>query len=264
MKIMIISCPNCNTKFKVKDELITPGKTKLKCSKCSHIFLYEDEKEEEKKELEPTADNVDTKDTSQQTKIKMSLEEKVIKGKWSSKILLIVIPITIVAGVLSLFLLTDLKSKIPYISTKNEIKQRPQNATNNIDAVKYISLEDIKQYMVENDKIGKILVIEGKAVNNFNKPKELIKIEATLFDDKGNVVEKKSLLCGNKVSLFQLQSWSMEQLEKELNSKVGVLMNNTKIPPGGSVDFMVLFYNPPQNVHEYGVKVIEALDVEKK
>lgn len=37
---MIISCPKCNTKYKVKDELLNPEGTKLKCSKCEHIFIF--------------------------------------------------------------------------------------------------------------------------------------------------------------------------------------------------------------------------------
>lgn len=250
---MIISCPNCKTKFKVKDELVTPGKTKLKCSKCNHIFLFEEDKKE-------------SKEASQKEKIEISLEDKPLKKSFKTKRLLyIILPLFLIIGAAILLMFTDLKSKIPFLTSPSKIKQKSeQNATLPLDVVKEISLEELKQYTVENDKIGKILVIEGKAVNNFNVPKELIKIEATLYDNKGNVIEKKSILCGNKVSLFQLQSWNKEQLEKELNSKVGVLMKNTNIQPGGSVEFMILFYNPPQNVYEYGVKVIEAMDVKNK
>ncbi len=41
-------------------------------------------------------------------------------------------------------------------------------------------------------------------------------------------------------------------------------MKNTNLQPGMGVDFMILFYNPPENVSEYGLEVVQALDVEQK
>lgn len=35
---MVISCPNCSTKFKIADEKILPGGIKVRCSKCQNIF----------------------------------------------------------------------------------------------------------------------------------------------------------------------------------------------------------------------------------
>ena len=35
---MIINCPECSTGFKLPDERITPKGTKLKCSRCDHVF----------------------------------------------------------------------------------------------------------------------------------------------------------------------------------------------------------------------------------
>ncbi len=263
---MIISCPNCNTKFKIKDDLVTPGKTKLKCSKCNHIFIYKEEKEKQEEKKPENEHKVKSTSQSKEEKIQISLEEKPLEKSFKNRRLFVIIIISLIfiVAVAVLFMFTDIKSKI-FSSSSHKIKLKSeQNATSQIDAIKDISLENLKQYFIENDKIGKLLVIEGDAVNNFNVPKELIKVEATLYDDKGNVIEKKSILCGNRVSLFQLQSWSKEQLEKELNSKVGILMNNTNIQPGGSVHFMIVFYNPKENVYEYGVRVIEAMDVKEK
>lgn len=35
---MIIRCPECSTGFKLPDERVTPEGTKLKCSRCEHVF----------------------------------------------------------------------------------------------------------------------------------------------------------------------------------------------------------------------------------
>ena len=145
-----------------------------------------------------------------------------------------------------------------------EMKDWYKSAELQVDKVKNISLEDVRQYFVTNEKIGNIFVLEGKAVNRFNKPKELIKLRATLYDDKGNVFKTKEFYCGNTVSLFQLQVLTQKELEASLNTKLGILTNNTFIKPGGSTPFMVVFYALPENVQEFGLEVIDVKDPPKK
>ncbi len=246
---MIVSCPRCNTKYKVADELIRPEGSKLKCTKCGHIFLQKRE--------EDTNTGVEVSLSSE----KISLERPAVNRKrlW---VLLTVICGCLIMGVAGWILYPHLIKYLP--SHKKTPAPSSNSTTSSLSEIKKIGLEDIKQYMVENDLIGKLLVIQGKAVNHFDKPKALIKVEATLYDSRGKVLKKKDIFCGNTLSLFQLQSWPKKRMEAELHSKVGILMKNTNIPPGGSVDFMVVFYNPPPDISEYGVKVVHAEDVPQK
>lgn len=126
--------------------------------------------------------------------------------------------------------------------------------------VKDIMLQNVRQYYVSNEKAGQLFVIEGKAVNNFKTPKEMIRIEATLFDEKGGTLASQDELAGNTVSLFQLQVMTRDELKNALSSQVGILTNNTNIAPGGETPFMVVFFDPPEAVKEFGVKVIDAKD----
>lgn len=126
--------------------------------------------------------------------------------------------------------------------------------------VKDIVLQNVRQYYVNNEKTGQIFVIEGKAVNNFKTPKEMIKLEASLYDEKGASLASKEVLCGNTVSLFQLQVMTKEELDGALSSQVGILTNNTNIATGGETPFMILFFNPPEALKEFGVRVIDAKD----
>ena len=50
-------------------------------------------------------------------------------------------------------------------------------------------------------------------------------------------------------------------MESFLNNKVEILTNNTNVPRGGEVPFMVLFYSPPAGVAEFGVRIVDARDV---
>ena len=50
-------------------------------------------------------------------------------------------------------------------------------------------------------------------------------------------------------------------MESFLNNKVEILANNTNVRHGGEVPFMVLFYAPPEDVAEFGVKIVDVKDV---
>ena len=53
-------------------------------------------------------------------------------------------------------------------------------------------------------------------------------------------------------------------MESFLNNKVEILTNNTNVPRGGEVPFMVLFYAPPEGVAEFGVRIVDARDVSEQ
>lgn len=128
------------------------------------------------------------------------------------------------------------------------------------DKVKDIALRNVRQYYIPNEKAGNVFVVEGKAVNNFATPKERIKVEITLFDEKGKVLVSKQLLCGNTLSQFQLQVQSEEEIGASLASEVGILTSNTYLKTGMDTPFMAVFFKPPDAVKEFGVKVIDVQD----
>jgi hypothetical protein len=130
--------------------------------------------------------------------------------------------------------------------------------------VERLTMRNVRQYYVTNEKIGAISIIEGRVVNGFPSPKELIEVEAALYgQDKGPLVSKKQF-AGTSLSLFQLQVLGEKELEAFINNKLEVLANNTNVPPGGEVPFMVLFYNPPPTVMEFGVKIVDVRAPEVK
>ena len=45
---MIITCPNCNKKFKIDNSLIPDEGRDLQCGSCNHVWLYKIEKENNK------------------------------------------------------------------------------------------------------------------------------------------------------------------------------------------------------------------------
>ena len=121
-----------------------------------------------------------------------------------------------------------------------------------------IALENVRQYFVPNEKEGQLFIIEGKAVNRFPEARELIRIKASLFDRQGTEVATQEFMCGNVVSLYQLQVSTRADIENALTAKVGILTNNTNIQPGASVPFMAVFFQTPDSVEEFGLEVIQS------
>jgi hypothetical protein len=126
------------------------------------------------------------------------------------------------------------------------------------DLIERLDITNLRQYMLQNEKIGNILVIEGKVANGYDEPREFIVVEASIYDSANNLLVSKDQMGGAVVSLFQLQVLGEQELEQTLNNKLDILTNNTNIPPGGTVPFMLVFYKPPENATDFVVKVIGA------
>ncbi|TVM14368.1 hypothetical protein DPQ33_17615 [Oceanidesulfovibrio indonesiensis] len=127
---------------------------------------------------------------------------------------------------------------------------------------KEFTFRNVRQYFVVNEKEGRILSVEGFVVNRSATARDFITVEASLFDADGQKIANKRSVGGVTVPVSQLESFSREDLESLLHDEVGIFMTNVNIAPGGEVPFMVLFYDPPENVREFGVKVVEAQETE--
>ncbi|MDR3074229.1 MAG: zinc-ribbon domain-containing protein [Deltaproteobacteria bacterium] len=128
-------------------------------------------------------------------------------------------------------------------------------------ATRRIGLQNVRQYMVkENKDAGPFVVIEGSAVNNFDAPKSLILLELTLYDKKGNALVLQEQYCGITLPDLQLRTLGKAALQSALNNQTNILINNTDIPSGGSVPFMALFFNLPEEMYEFEVKIADVQD----
>lgn len=363
---MKVSCPNCETKYNLPDDRIAPGGTKVKCSKCKHVFavtpppatpeeevemLLEEpkqeaaqkagekpdfdaafeeavaggakaeqeekggaeaggqapaeesapageeapaeesaeapaggEEEEQKLVAEAAAEGGDLfksleeegGQTSEEGPLSFGVEEEK-KGRKGLGCLIVILAVVLVAGSAiatyhfkmwrlpaswpALTLPFKLPVHIPFIKgPETADKAKPGESPS--ERVKNIALKNVRQYYVTNEKAGPIFVVEGKAVNTFQTPKERIKVEASLYDERSNVLASKQQLCGNTLSLFQLQVQTEEEINAALNSDVGVLSSNTFLKPGADTPFMLVFFRPPEAVKEFGVKVVDVRDPE--
>ncbi|MGE9986259.1 zinc-ribbon and DUF3426 domain-containing protein [Desulfovibrio sp. SGI.169] len=226
---MEIKCPHCSSRFKLPDALAKPG-VRLRCSVCKTVFPFAPEREEPlPAEAEPSA-------------------AQARSSGGHRKLWLAVALILACLGGGAYWFLGARQVKAP--PTEQELAKK----------IELLTMRNVRQYYVDNEKVGKVFVIEGRVVNEFPQPKELIAVEAAIYDKDKKPLAVKTQLAGTQLSLFQLQVLSEKEMESFLNNKVEILSNNTNVQHGGEAPFMVLFYAPPDGVAEFGVKIVDVQD----
>ena len=264
---MIVQCPSCKTKYNF-DESKFKDEVRLRCTRCRNVFSLSDLDREEAAEDRPADDFAAKwrqKEKMAQSGPELSYDDMRVYMDRRRKIrrwivALVILSILALGVYFALPMLEDRGVNIPFISSHEQKAPLTQQTEFAEEDVKDISLDNIRQYFVNNDRTGQLFVVEGQAVNNFNKPKSMIKLRASLYDREGSVLAEKDFLCGNVASLFQLQVSSEEELESTLQSRLGILTTNKHVEPGSHTPFMTVFYNPPEEMQEFGLEVIEAHD----
>ncbi len=255
---MEIQCPQCQSKFNLPDAAARPN-MKLRCSVCKNIFAHQGAVPSA-----PPASSAPVESSSAgggENLDDFSIDDTSSKGDGAKKskgkagkiiISLLVLLICIGGG-----------GGVWWYMFKQPQKPAPTQAEI-AKSVELMTMRNVRQYYVKNEKIGDIFVVEGKVVNEFPEPKELIEVEAAIYAPNKSTLMSKKQLAGTALSLFQLQVLGEEELESFLHNEIEILTKNTNVPKGGEVPFMLLFYNPPPEVAEFGVKVLSAKDVKKE
>ncbi|MBU1001275.1 MAG: zinc-ribbon domain-containing protein [Proteobacteria bacterium] len=288
---MIVECSNCHSTFKLADDLVPPEGRKVKCSVCDNVFSVRPEGDDEPEEAFAAAsgdakgdlsdddldsaldaafsdddedDAADDDGPSRGAGDRFGFDLDSIpkkmkiggKGKKIGIIVAVVLLVFALAGLGLYFLAPGLIGMAP-----EEQQVQGEDPLAMAEQVKNIYLDGIRQYYVDNDKTGRIFVVEGKAVNQFDKAKELIEVEANLYDTANTVLDTVRLKCGNTLSLFQLQVLSREEIEAALADEAGIGANNVNLATGQQVPFMIVFFDPADTVAEFNVSVVTAQDV---
>ncbi|WP_298068211.1 DUF3426 domain-containing protein [uncultured Mailhella sp.] len=121
-----------------------------------------------------------------------------------------------------------------------------------------LDLKDVRQYSVQNKKIGSLIVIEGKVHNGASSARSFIRVEASLCNNRKEVLASQKQLAGTSMSPFQLEVLDREELENALNSRLDIVSANMNVQPGSEVPFIVVFTDVPQGASDYNVSIVEA------
>lgn len=297
---MIIACPSCRSTFNLDDELVPDEGRKVRCSVCETVFDAKPEGAPPPPEPEGADDSFDDDDDDLLSGLGDAIEDEIDdsgddfgadddddgddlsldldsagskpkkkkskgSGKGRGKLIAMIAGALVLVcgiGVGAVWFLAPGMLGMGGEEMESAETQGGDQAMDMAEQVKKISLESIKQYYVENDKAGRLFVIQGRAVNLFETPKELIEVEASLYDADNNVLDTRRIKAGNVLDLFQLQVLGKDEIETALSNEAGIGSNNINIQPGNHVPFMIVFFTPPDTLAEFNVRVVAARNVD--
>jgi len=264
---MIISCPECQTKYRLSEEKVKPQGSRARCSRCGHVFTARPEDD-----ITWALQDQETGESALQGPEKGAFSETGGNGpentlpkpqKRRPGPVFLVLVLILLLGLGGAVYWPQIKAWLPYSPSQDGQSMQLSQKTETSSLTQAIGLKNVRQYMVDNQDMGRILVIEGQAENTSQTAKKRIKVQATLFDDAGDKVVEQAFLCGNTASLYQLQTLDQEELESVLSSQAGVLANNSHLAPKQKVSFMAFFSQVPHQVAEFSLKVVQAQKAEQ-
>jgi len=248
--IMIVTCPECLTKFRLDEERIPEGGGKARCSQCQHVFP-----------VQKPAPPEDSFFTQGEAPGEPGPEEEYQKPPrrlflhWKLAVLALVV--ILAAGGIYYFFGGQVSKQFSSFGKYVEEKSASlKKVSFNLPFLKkylgmgdpsegYISLEKVKGYYLESNTLSKIFVIEGEAVNHWKESRSFIKVKGVLLDSKGNKVQEKEAYSGNILSEKDLKEMAKGSVDKSLSSQFGISFSNVNIQPNKSVPFMIVFMDLP-------------------
>ncbi|MBW1616174.1 MAG: zinc-ribbon domain-containing protein [Deltaproteobacteria bacterium] len=243
---MIVTCEECQTRFNVDESLIDAEGSKAQCSVCGAIFTIRQE---------PVEDNFDDIEAD----LLLSYEE-FTDDKKDKKIGYGTIAVILILALLGAAVVLELSGvNIPFlkgVSFSGKAVDKEENISNKrqkakVDNESYVSILDMKADIVDNEKLGKLFVITGKAKNNSTDSITSILVTANLYAADNTILKTKDVFCGNMISQKGLQTYGVSQINEALNNP----QNKTEIKPDELIEFMAVFFDFPENPDKFDIVV---------
>jgi predicted Zn finger-like uncharacterized protein len=251
---MIVTCPECLTKFRLDDERIPEGGGKARCSRCQHVFPVQ-------KAASPEESFFSQEETPGEPGPEEGYEEPLQPRFLHWKLVVLGLVVLLAAG--GIFYFFEGKVSQQFSSFGKYVAEKTasvKKVTLNLPFLKrylgmgdasegYVSLEKVKGYYLESNTLSKIFVIEGEAVNHWKESRSFIRVKGVLLDSAGKKVQEKEVYSGNILSEKDLKEMSPGAIDKSLSSQFGISFSNVNIQPNKSVPFMIVFMDlPPDRV----------------
>ena len=114
------------------------------------------------------------------------------------------------------------------------------------DELQTLSLTGVRQFIVAGKGVGagKMLVISGEVVNEGLLTCGAVRVTGALFDENDVRIVEKERRAGMQLSQDELATLDKTDIEELLGHDQETLAGG-KIPPGGTVSFMLVFFHAP-------------------
>jgi len=103
-----------------------------------------------------------------------------------------------------------------------------------------IRLVDIESQFVQNQVVGNVLVITGRAINDYDHPRSFIRVTGKVYTSD-QFVQSISVFCGNILTTDELETLSTSDIVQQLRRQAGRDSLNMNIPTGSATPLMIVF-----------------------
>ena len=174
-------------------------------------------------------------------------------GKWLMVPLVILLLLALLFGInamgVNIPFLSNLN--IPFLSGGGQLANDPGSAR--------IKTVDIDSKFISNKKSGRLFVITGEILNQYDNARGFIQIKGNIYASGGQLVETKSVHCGNFLSDKDLAAKPFADIQRYLTNKLGAGGAGTlKVGPGKTLPFMIVFADLPNDIEEFSVEIIDS------
>ncbi len=269
---MIVECPNCHSKFKVDDSMLTREEIRMRCSICSHVFKFDKLKsmpldKEIEEALETQKDVLqeqvegppqeDQEEASDEEAIQIQPESVIkeidsilgsdeqlgidqvdtqlspkAKKKGGRRFLLVILIILIIIGILAWFMRERLF----------ELYSPPEDTTQGmLERGPFFNIPEssVTYEILNNYKEGTVLVIKGMIKSLTKRPVGYILVQAKVYDRNKNLIASRETYAG----IIPNSSEFTKQGSSEINALLGSRPVDIEMSPlSVDIPFAVAFF----------------------
>jgi predicted Zn finger-like uncharacterized protein len=121
-----------------------------------------------------------------------------------------------------------------------------------------IRLEGMTSFYVTNKEVGQMLVIQGKAVNDYPQTRSSLAVKGVLYNKEGKTVLQQTVFCGNPLDQEALRKLPYAKIEESMNNPFGESLSNLNVAPGKAISFTIVFRNLPADIAEFTVEAADS------
>lgn len=251
MPLIVIRCESCGSQFRLDSTRLTKPQSKVRCSKCKHVFQVEQPDEEALIYIDvDESDQGFIPGTMSDQRVPAGPPPSARKKSFGKRALLFIVPLLFVA-VAALYFSFD-SSMLSGTSEKAPPKA-PVNPTVTI-------MDTLQAYYLENVHVGQVLVIEGEILNESAKPVSFVLIEGKLYGSNEKTAQIRRCYSGNSLTRKEITNLKVSDIEERMMNREGKNLKNVRIPPAGKVPFVLVFHSLPEinSLSNYSVDVVSS------
>jgi predicted Zn finger-like uncharacterized protein len=256
---MVITCEACATRFRLDPNRIQGGGSKVRCSRCGHVFFVSKEG--------ATETALGAEEGSRQSMVtgtrprgirqgapgrsaaKLSTRKK--RRNLASLLLWAVAILLMVAGGI-----WAIRAYFPAIFTSSPAdtaKGAPKDAARSAITI----LDTVQAYFLHNQQIGQVFVVEGQIRNDAPNPVSFVLLEGKLFTVDNKLYQSQKFYAANTITREELTRLTLAELQNRMMNREGKDLQNVHVQPQAKIPYLVVFHNLPglNQLTDYSIEV---------